>query len=294
MTVSEADRIRREFYEKTNPGEEDRFVYAEALSYLIEETKDPDVMVELGAMYYEQKEFDLALKYFEIAAEYGNIYAISDLGYIWYYGRTGTRDYEKAYSCFSKAAEMGDLVAKYKVADMYKNGFFVEKDQEKYKETIEELYTEVQNSMFLEDLVPEIYTRLAGIRAEEGKPEEALELYYVARQFLSRRIQAHPFFGDLNIMKWMIWDIYRLEDVDPAFIGLYDLYEILKKPAKVSFSFEDERYEVESSPEGSEMAIRFGNKWFRSVDDFFRKAELDGELLTSRYEEVYGFEIDAC
>lgn len=37
--------------------------------------------------------------------------------------------------------------------------------------------------------------------------------------------------------------------------------------------------------------IRFDNEWFRTIDDFFQKAELDGELLTTRYEELYDFEV---
>lgn len=70
MTVFEAKKIRRDFYKITNPSEEDRFYFAEALDFLIRETKDADFMVELGAMYYEQRRFDLALKYYEMAAEY--------------------------------------------------------------------------------------------------------------------------------------------------------------------------------------------------------------------------------
>ncbi|MBQ6222381.1 MAG: hypothetical protein IJJ44_07200, partial [Solobacterium sp.] len=61
MTIMEANKIRNEFYQKTNPSEDDRFLFAEALDYLIRETKDPDYMVELGGMYYEQHWFDLAL-----------------------------------------------------------------------------------------------------------------------------------------------------------------------------------------------------------------------------------------
>ena len=106
-----------------------------------------------------------------------------------------------------------------------------------------------------------------------------------------RRIRQHPYFGDLTIMKRLIADVYELTELDPGFIGLYDLYEILKTPAKVEFSFEEERYEVESVPEKEGMVIRFGDTWYRTVDDFFQKAELDGERLTSRYEEVYDFAV---
>ena len=80
------------------------------MNFLVKETKDSNYLVELGARYYEAKEFDLALKYYELAAEYNNRYAISDLGYIWYYGRTGERNYEKAFYYFDKARKMGDLM----------------------------------------------------------------------------------------------------------------------------------------------------------------------------------------
>ena len=208
MTITEAKRICRKFYHLTNPTEEDFFRYTEALGFLIEETKDSDYMVELGAMYYEQRQFDLALKYYEMAAEYDNLYAISNLGYVWYYGRTGEKNYEKAFYYFDRARKMGDLIAAYKVADMYKNGYYVEKDVEKYKAILLELYPKVKDSYRLDDPLPEIFTRLAGIRSEEGNITEALRLYDTARDFLAQRIRSHPFFGDLNIMKWMIRDIY--------------------------------------------------------------------------------------
>ena len=72
MTILEARNICRNYYDLTNPSEEDRFLLAEALDFLITETKEPDYMVELGGMYYEQRRFDLALKYYEMAAEYDN------------------------------------------------------------------------------------------------------------------------------------------------------------------------------------------------------------------------------
>ena len=39
------------------------------------------------------------------------------------------------------------------------------------------------------------------------------------------------------------------------------------------------------------LGIRFDSSWYRDIDDFFKKAELDGELLTMRYEELYDFEV---
>ena len=56
------------------------------------------------------------------------------MGYIWYYGRTGERNYKKAFEYFSTMMEKENLVATCKIADMYKNGYYVEKNQEKYKD----------------------------------------------------------------------------------------------------------------------------------------------------------------
>ena len=190
-----------------------------------------------------------------------------------------------------RARQMGDIIGAYKVADMYKNGCFVERDPDKYKAVIEELYPRVEHARQLDEPLPEIFTRLARIRTEEGNTAEALRLYDAVRDFLARRIRAHPFFGDLNIMKWMIGDIYKLRDFDRESFALYDLYWLLNSPVRVRFCFEENAHEAEAVPEGDQLSIRFDEKWYRTIDDFFRKAELDGELLTSRYEELYCFEV---
>ena len=82
MTVSEAKRIVNEFFRDENVSADEEFVFTEAIKFLIEETKDPDYMNDLGAFYYGKKQFDLALRYYELAAEYGNRYAVSNLGYM--------------------------------------------------------------------------------------------------------------------------------------------------------------------------------------------------------------------
>ena len=142
MTIIEAHKICEDYYRLSNPNDEDRFLVTEALDYLITETKDPGYMLELGGLYYEQKQFELARKYYELAAEYDNTAALLCLGYIWYYGRTGARDYEKAFHYFDMARMRGDVNAAYKVADMYRRGLYVERDESKYREIIEDLYRE--------------------------------------------------------------------------------------------------------------------------------------------------------
>ena len=238
-------------------------------------------------------DLDLALKYYEMADSYGDEWAPEGLGYIWYYGRTGEKDYEKAFKYYSKAAENGMIKSKIKVADMYRNGYYVEKDYDKYVRLVEEVYREVKNSTFPGDPVSEVFTRLARIRKEQGYEDEAVRLYLEARSFQAQRLCYNPFFGDLNIMKWLIEDLYELIEVDYADIDLYDLFYLLKKPVRISFRMidSDEEYVVEGVEEEGGVSVRFGDQWYRSVDDFFRQATVDGELIPVMYESLHDFKV---
>ena len=68
MNVYQAIEQVRAYWRTTNPSEDDTFLYTEALNYLIQEAKDPRAMMELGGYYYGLRRFDLALKYYEMAA----------------------------------------------------------------------------------------------------------------------------------------------------------------------------------------------------------------------------------
>ncbi len=286
MTTMEAERIVRGFYELSTPNEEQEFQFTEALRYLIEERKKPHYMMQLGGYYYEKKEFELALKYYELAAEYDYLSAYICLGYVWYYGRTGVKDYKKAFYYFSKAKDAGDIVSAYKVADMYKNGYYVEKDYEKYKQIIESLYPKVKKSRYVDDPLPEIFTRLARIRAEEGKIDEAIALNLKAKSFLAQRISYNAFFGNLSIMKWLIDDLYTLKPFPYDSFDFYDMFYLLTKPGTVTFTLFGDTYEVHAVEEEGEVAVEFEGKWFRTRDDFFQKAEVDGDRLTYLYDQV--------
>lgn len=77
------------------------------------------------------------------------------LGYILYYGRTATIDHQKAYFYYHQAAMLGNAESMVKIADMYKNGYYVKQDLAIYVQKIKESYY--------------VYTRLARIYMEEGQ-----------------------------------------------------------------------------------------------------------------------------
>ena len=187
--------------------------------------------------------------------------------------------------------EKGNLQATYKVADMYKNGNFVEKNQKKYEEMIEELYPKVKKCNNVFDPVPEVYTRLARIRADQGNKREAVNLYFYAKDFLAQRIRFNAFFGNLNIMKWLIDDLYELVDFDPSFFDFYDCYYLLKTPHKITFTYNGEKQELISEQDGNECAVCFNGKWYHGRDEFYKEACIGDDKLTSIYRKFKNFKI---
>ena len=89
-------------------------------------------MNDLGALYYDgrgcEQNFEKAVYYYEMAAKNGNRQAQENLGYCYYYGRNVDVDYEKAFHFFALGAFDGHLVSLYKIGDMYMNGYYVEKN----------------------------------------------------------------------------------------------------------------------------------------------------------------------
>lgn len=294
MDNSKALQIIQDYYDISNPTEEDEFTYTEALKFLIEKTKEPKYMCELGWYYCEKKRFDLEIKYLELAAESGYLPAMEELGYMWYYGQHGEKDYDKAFYYFSKGAEgdsgTGSLWCKYKLADMYRYGCSVPKDEDKYREMIEAAYEEVYPPKYLNDPFPEISLRLAGIRDEQGMKEEAIDLLEEAKKFMAERLSADPFWGHIEVMGRIVRYLYRLTPYDPDRGDFYDLFYLTEKPGKYRMTRNGKKIELEVTEENGVKAICYEGKWFRSFEDFCMKAENNGEKFTTNYDEIYRLE----
>lgn len=291
MTVQEAEQMLIDAYDNYSLPEENKFRLIEALEFLIEETHDPAHMAHLGGIYYSDRRFDLALKYYEMAASYGHTIVYECLGYIWYYGRTGERDYKKAFECYSRAAAAGSKVSVFKLADMYRNGYYVEKDYDRYCSMIEDLYKSIEGTEDVNDPLPEVSLRLASIRREQGRMEEALELLMDARAFQAWIVELAPDFISLRNMEYLTNDLYELIEFDRTDFGLFDLYHALKTPSRITFRHERVKYEIESAEEDGTIVVRFEDKWFRSIRDFFEKAYIGEDLLVTLSYELYDWEV---
>ncbi len=107
--------------------------FIEELYTVAFENGNPDAMNAIGALYYEgargfDQDFTKAVNCYKIAAENGSRQAQENLGYCYYYGRNMPVDYEKAFHYFALGAFDGHLISLYKIGDMYKNGYYVEKN----------------------------------------------------------------------------------------------------------------------------------------------------------------------
>lgn len=291
FTIESSKQILDDYYDLTQPTYEDDIQLINALEYLIKETNNPEYMVELGGWYYGQKQFDLAEEYYLMAAklDYNNAYEC--LGYIYYYGRVGQPDYEKAFHYYKLASDQGNLVAAYKLADMYKNGYYVQKDYPKYVQIIKDLYPKIQGATNTFDPVPEIYSRLAKIYVEEGNEDQAIQLLLIAKEFQSQRLIYSQFFGDLTIMKYIVNDLYSLIQFDPDYMDLFDLYYALQKPCKVAIEILGEDHIIEAKYEDGLFFICMDDKNYEDVDQFFLKAKINGEPLSTQYVNVNYIEI---
>ncbi len=294
MKVEDALQELRDYYDNGNPSEDDEFRFTEALGYLIKETKDPKYMCELGWHYCSKKRFDLEIKYLEMAAEYKYLPAIEELGYMWYYGQHGEQDYEKAFHYFSMGAgevnEDGNLWCRYKLADMYRFGLYVEKDEQKYRDMIEDAYKYVSDDGYLNEPFPEISYRLAGIRVEEGKKKEAVELLKRAKRFMAERLSYEAFWGHIEVMGRIVRMLYELIPFDEKDFDFYDLFYLTDKPGKIAFKRDKKKYRIEVSDD-NDHAIGFEGRWYRNFNEFCEKGELGKEQITNIYDEFYDLEV---
>ena len=290
MTLPEAKVIWDKFFEKNVYIEEEIFLFSEAAHFLIRETQDAAYMHSLAVVYEWIESYDLAYKYYKMAAEQGCKYSYLGLGDIWYYGRTGKTDYEKAFYYFLKCDD--DLNAQYKIADMYKNGYYVEKDEKKYREIIEQLYKDHYHST--DDWNDaSIAFRLGKIRAAEGKTKEAIQLLSEAKESLEWCISENASFDSYSFMQDVIEKLYDLKPLDTANMNFFDLYELLKKPIKVQFTYYGKKYTIESSEEeDGTIAVCFDGKWYRTINDMMMNAKINGKLVTKNIWSVEDIRIN--
>ena len=140
----------------------------------------------------------------ELLKHPGKDFAANSLGYIYYYGRLhdGQPDYEKAFAYFTRAAAAGLYEARYKLADMYKNGYFVPKDWTTAYDMTWAVYLETKEEFMQgDDMVPFADAALRmGVFMLEDEQIDAAQAYLLEADFaIRRRMMRGDFFGDTKV-----------------------------------------------------------------------------------------------
>lgn len=132
-------------------------------------------------MYYfgddVQQDYNEAAKWFKVAADAGNIYAIAFMGSIYYSGKGVEQNYYTAARYYKSAADKGDAFAQRNLGDCYFYGHGVEQN---YNEAIR-LYTlsSDQGNSFAQLSLADCYYEGKGVERDIPK---AIKLYMLSAE----------------------------------------------------------------------------------------------------------------
>ncbi|MCD8307993.1 MAG: sel1 repeat family protein [Clostridia bacterium] len=161
------------------------------------ENGNADAACDLGSFYYTgrigEQNFAMAVELYKRAADMGSRQANENLGYCYYYGRDIPRDYEKAYFCFVKGALDNHPISMYKIGDMYRNGYFVSKDENEAFQIYRECWNIIRGDKhYIKSCGADIYMRLAECYAKgtgtRQNLKKALKFYQRAERLFYDRL----------------------------------------------------------------------------------------------------------
>ncbi len=82
----------------------------------------------------------------------------------------------------------------------------------------------------------------------------------------------------------MLYDLTKFDGKDADF---YDLFYLTEKPGKYSVTCRGRKFTIEVvEDEDGTRALKYESKWYRSFADLCQKAEMDGDKLTTIYDEI--------
>ena len=285
--LEEAKEIVDKFYNKRNTNKDDEYLFVEALNYIIDSTGDPEYVSALGGYYYGKKRFDLALKYYSIASEDNEKYALNGLGYIYYYGRTGEVNYDLAFKYYKRASDLGVDEATMKLSDMYSKGLGAKKDLKKSYDILIKLYEREKNSDLVYSIYPEVVIRLSSYWIKEEKYEDCFYALIKAKNFIKSRLVYNDFFGEYTNMESIINKIYECVSFDKLEMDIYDIFYYFKNIGKVIFLYNGKEYCINSQMDGNAVSLEFNGKWYHDARDFLMNAKIDNKRISSISYDIY-------
>ncbi|MDY5983281.1 MAG: hypothetical protein SPJ17_06255 [Anaeroplasma sp.] len=183
-------RILSILYDKKEPNEMDKRIFIQFMNDLADKDNPYGLWVKCYSHYggnsYVPENYKISeeclLKLIDI--EYNDNYP-NTLGYIYYYGRVnnGIPEYDKAYKYYSLAALSGNVEARYKIGDMYRNGYYLKKNEQIAKSIYDSLYYDALKEFHKDpktSSLADVSLRLAGFFDNEEEYKVGYMLYLQA------------------------------------------------------------------------------------------------------------------
>ena len=294
MTYDRAVEILDRLFSEPEIRESDEPLFIECLMFLA--TQDGrdlqgEAQFYLGEYYSSYDRYDIAEKYWKMGAENGFDACYSGLGDVYCFEESMKRDYKKAFEYYSKGAELDNLYCKRRVAEMYRDGQYVEKDLTKFKELISELYISTKDNEEHWKMYPDIAYQYAEMLYDEDRKSEATAIYAELLVKFKEFIAYRRYTGSIDYLIKAVDRYYQLVDFEEKDLDLYTMSYLMKNPVMIHFMYNNETFEVETVDEEGEIVVRFGEKWYRSVEDFYMDARIGENSITSLAYEFYDFEV---
>ena len=292
MTVDEANNKIEEFYEILSPTKEQINDHIEELKFLASKN-DLFGMREFGnAMAYYGR-YDIAEKYYNMVIESDknpnkelshSTFAHIELGDLYLKDYIGKKNYDKAYQHYKMAAFYGNVLAKERIADMYKEGIYVKKDYARYVKIITELYEKYKDNYGVDI---SLSLKMAKIRYDLGDCEGCKEIV--------RIFELGGGFGGINIFSIEndIKDIieiqklqYKLGMINESEFDIFSLDSLNSIYKKFSFKYRNKRYEVRYNELGY---YEFENTKYKSLTDLILKARIQDKAILEILDKIINY-----
>ena len=283
--------------------EENKFIDAELSMYVYHITGNTGFLLEAyGYGVYTNKQYLLneLIKSLDKGEEV-NTYFIAQM---YSSGELGYTDYEKAFYYYTRALtappqgggskSIEDAYfdcrnwANYKLALMYRDGLYVEKDYAKYQEMIRETYEKTKVSEYPYDSY-DAHIEMARILFEENKIEEASEILLNIRPliwFFVTKVSSE--IDELISINELL---YKYCPFDTTEIQPIDITYLLKDNNILSFYHNDQKYFIYMIEEEDCQLIQFGQHFYSSIENFMKYARIEGESFCSALPDTYGWEV---
>lgn len=298
IALDEAWKIVKKYTGKDNLSEEEEYLFADAMDYIVNKSSnDVDIAAyNFGSYYMGIERYDCALKYFKMGANLCSGMSCAEIGKIYYYGLTGEVDYEKAYLYLKLADDMHWKNDSYLIADMYRYGQYLEKDYNKYDDMISDLFDLVEEDTNSFHSIPEVFFREAEIILKDEQSEAikaGKAMLFHAEEVLKDRITCkkdkRTQLRDVKTLR-DIQDLLYVEVIgevlvkdifDLDLVGRYEIADIMV------MEYKGNHYNimVEKEEDGN-YSICFLEKWYRDMRDFIDYAILDGHVIRALFNEL--------